>query len=173
MRRTVLAKLRSITEHVRQQYSAALRAQLSDLLSASAPLTVGLYIPMQHEVDLLPLLREYPHHRYAAPRCLPERQLIFHHIRHLPQDTIPGAHGIPAPREELPIISPESMDILIIPGVAFTREGLRLGYGGGYYDRYIPRCTGAHLVALAFPEQMVNTLPTDSHDITIPHIIHL
>ncbi|MBR4310627.1 MAG: 5-formyltetrahydrofolate cyclo-ligase [Akkermansia sp.] len=173
VRHTVLAKLRSIPGHIRHQYSATLRAQLSDLLSVPSPLTVGIYIPMQHEVDLQPLLTEYPQHRYAAPRCLPGRQLIFHHIRDIQQDTIPGAHGIPAPREELPAVEPNEFDILIIPGVAFTHEGLRLGYGGGYYDRYIPRCTHARLVALAFREQMLPTLPTDEHDITIPHIIHL
>lgn len=172
-RQRVLAILRAVPSEQRNADSATLRRALAPLLNSDTALNVAIFIPMPHEVNLLPLLQEYPHHHYAAPRCLPERQMIFHHIRNVESDTAPGAHGIPAPHADLAIMEAEDIDLLLIPGVAFTEQGDRLGYGGGYYDRFIPRCTKAQLVAPAFKEQMLPTLPTDAHDLRIPRIIHL
>lgn len=172
LRQHMLASLRAVPAAQRAQDSAALRAALAPLLCGDTPLQVGIYIPMPHEVDLLPLLQEHPQHHYAVPRCLPGRQLCFHLIKNVSQDTLPGAHGIPAPRAELPTIPPQELDILIIPGLAFTAQGDRLGYGGGYYDRYLPLCTKAHKVALAFEQQILAAIPTEAHDLKIPHIIH-
>lgn len=153
--------------------SAALRAALLRQLSADRPLSIALYAPLPHEVDLLPLLREAPQHRYAFPRCLPEHQLCFHLVSNPTADLIPGAMGIPTPRPELPILRPDETDLLIVPGLAFTAGGERLGYGGGYYDRFIPRCRAARIAALAFPEQMLEALPTEPHDFRIPEIIQI
>jgi 5-formyltetrahydrofolate cyclo-ligase len=173
IRQHMLAMLRAVPMQQRDADSTLLRQQLSPYLNGSKQLTVGIYMPMPHEVDLLPLLREYPQHKYAVPRCLPGRQLCFHRISDAEKDTETGAHGIPAPKAELPQVLPQDIDILIIPGVAFTRQGERLGYGGGYYDRYIPQCTNAHKVALAFAQQILPHLPTEPHDLKTEHLIHL
>jgi 5-formyltetrahydrofolate cyclo-ligase len=63
------------------------------------------------------------------------------------------------------------MHLVIVPGVGFTADGQRLGYGGGFYDRYLPRCPQARIVAAAFPEQICRALPTEAHDLSIPHVI--
>lgn len=172
VRQHMLALLRAVPAHKREESSARLRAELASFLGNKTGLKIGIYIPMPHEVNLLPLLQEYPQHSFAAPRCLPGLQLCFHHITNIAKDTEPGAHGILAPRPELPAIAPQELDILIIPGVAFTAEGERLGYGGGYYDRFIPLCTKAQKIALAFKEQILPSLPTEAHDLRIPHIIY-
>ncbi|WP_037593142.1 5-formyltetrahydrofolate cyclo-ligase [Sporosarcina sp. D27] len=62
------------------------------------------------------------------------------------------------------------IDLLIVPGVVFTKEGYRIGYGGGYYDRYLSTYTG-ETVALAFELQLVDQLPIESHDIPVKKII--
>lgn len=152
--------------------SAALRSLLAKELP-DRPLTIGIYYPMPHEVNLLPFITEHPQHRFAFPRCLPGRQLEFRQVTHPADDFIPGAHNIPEPAPHRPIIEPTELDILVIPGVAFTEDGKRLGYGGGYYDRYIPRCPQAKLLALAFAEQMADDIPTGEHDCVIPLILHL
>ena len=172
-RQRVLESLRAMSAATRDEKSSALRQLAASLLSNETALNIGIYIPMPHEVNLLPLLQEYPQHHYAAPRCLPGRQMSFHHIRHVAEDTAPDAHGIPAPHADLPVLQPEDIDILFVPGVAFTPEGDRLGYGGGYYDRYIPRCTKAHLIAAAFIEQLQAALPTEAHDLRIPHLLYI
>lgn len=172
VRQQMLATLRAMPAARRDAASACLRAEMGKLLGTAPHLNVGIYMAMPHEVNLLPLLQEYPQHTYAAPRCMPGRQLCFHRIEETGKDTELSAHGILAPRPELPVIEPHELDILIIPGVAFTQGGDRLGYGGGYYDRFIPRCTKARLVALSFREQILPSLPTETHDLRIPQIIH-
>ncbi len=176
LRGNVLRLLRAMSPAQREADSAALRARLSPLLASSAsrlgrPLCIALYAPLPHEVNLLPLLREHPQHRYAFPRCLPGRELAFHEVSSPSRELEAGAHGILAPRATLPRVAPDELDILLVPGVAFTPEGDRLGYGGGYYDRLIPRCPQAHVLSLAFSEQMVESLPTEAHDKRIPLII--
>lgn len=170
VRHAALAKLKAMLPAQRAAKSAALRCQLAPLLGGEASLRIGLYAPLPHEVDLLPLLHEYPQHRYAFPRCLPGHRLCFHEVSDPATDLIPGAHGILAPQEDLPVIGAAAIDLLLVPGVAFTREGVRLGYGGGYYDRFILLCIHARILSLAFEEQIFNTLPMESHDLCIPYL---
>lgn len=119
----------------------------------------------------MPLLHDYPQHLFAFPRCGKGHSMTFHQVAHPEHELRPGAMGILAPLPELPVIHPQQMDIMIVPGVGFTLTGKRLGYGGGYYDRYLPMCTRARILALAFPEQIENTLPTDKYDFPIPTVL--
>ncbi len=172
LRAAILSKLRAKPAAERDAESAQLRGMLGPRLSG-AGMCVALYAPLPHEVDLLPLLREHPQHRYAFPRCLPGRALAFHEVREPARELVPGALGILAPLPTLPTVAPEDFDLVVVPGLAFTPGGERLGYGGGYYDRFLPRCSRAQLVALAFAGQMLPSLPTEAHDLRLPCIHHL
>jgi len=77
---------------------------------------------------------------------------------------VPGPYGIPAP--EGPVFPPEAIDLIVVPGLAFDRACRRLGQGGGYYDRYLPRTRG-YAVGLAFEWQMVDRLPLEAHDVGV------
>lgn len=84
---------------------------------------------------------------------------------------IGGYHGIPEPQggEE---VTPREGDLMLLPGLAFTKEGGRLGYGGGFYDRYLASCkVRPYLMGLCFPCQMAETLPREPHDITVQEIL--
>lgn len=171
LRRVVLQRLKAAAiADPAQLRSARLREKLSPLLQGEAR-CVAIYAPLPHEVNLLPLLHEYPQHHFAFPRCLAARRLEFCLVRHVESDLIPGAMNIPEPAPHTPVISPGEIDILIVPGVAFTTAGVRLGYGGGYYDRFIPKCSHARVLALAFTEQLEPDLPTEPHDLCIPELI--
>lgn len=170
LRQDILARLRRMPTNTREKYSATLRGLLSPFL-AGAPKCIALYYPLPHEVNLLPLLDSYPLHRFAFPRCMTGRQLKFSYVSAPRHELVPAAMGIPAPLETLPEALPDEFDLVVVPGVAFTLQGERLGYGGGYYDRYLPRCTQARLVAAAFPEQIVPHVPTEEYDLRIPVIL--
>ena len=169
-RQEVLARLRAIPATTREEYSARLRGLLSPHLEGASK-TIALYYPLAHEVNLLPLPQEYPQHHFAFPRCMPGRQLQFHHVTAPDTQMEPGLMGIPAPAPHLPIIAAEDFDIIIVPGVAFTHTGARLGYGGGYYDTYLPRCPRAKVLAAAYTWQLLADLPTEAHDKLIPLIL--
>lgn len=81
--------------------------------------------------------------------------------------------GILEPKpDHIAFLSPDQIDFVFMPGVAFTNSGARLGYGGGYYDQLIPLMKNdVPRIALAFDLQLVNELPTEDHDIQIDGII--
>ena len=74
--------------------------------------------------------------------------------------------------DRFPIVPAAALDMAIVPLVAFDRAGARLGYGGGCYDRYLPTLSPAcQIIGIAFDEQRVDHVPTDAHDLPLPHII--
>lgn len=84
-----------------------------------------------------------------------------------------GAFGIREPAEEdLNFVSPDRIDLVITPGLAFDRQGGRIGYGKGYYDRLLRRL-GSHVprIALAFDFQILDTVPQDGNDVRVDAII--
>lgn len=170
MRQQLLALLRALPAERVREGSARLREKLLPLLAGARH--ICLYAPLAHEVDLLPLLHEAPEFCYYFPRCLPGRRLSFHRVRDAAAELEPGAWGIRAPLESLPTIEPAAVDAVVVPGVAFTLSGKRLGYGGGYYDRYLPLLQpSARTMALALPEQVVGDIPVEAYDVRVQHVL--
>ncbi len=107
----------------------------------------------------------------AIPRV--EGEVIRFYIVDGPEDTEPGCMGIMEPRDRCPeYIPPEdkSRVLMITPGVAFDEEGRRMGYGGGYYDRYFERYPGLRKAALAFELQITDHVPTEETDVKVDMI---
>ena len=70
------------------------------------------------------------------------------------------------------LIKPSQIDVMFIPGIAFDEHGRRLGQGGGYYDRYLPRVReDCMLIGIAFDEQIVDAVPSDANDASVDYII--
>ncbi len=100
------------------------------------------------------------------------KRLMLSRISDFDADLKPGVMGILEPvREKMKTVSQDSVDIVIAPGVAFSREGWRIGYGGGFYDRFF-RETPKRSYALAFELQIVSDLPYDpKYDVPVDCIV--
>ncbi len=115
--------------------------------------------------------------RVILPRVVgPEEALALHEVRDLEREVAPGRMGIPEPiAGNCPECSPDEVDFILVPGLAFDRRGGRLGYGGGYFD-YILNLrsdlveSGA-AVAVAFALQIVDEVPRESWDVRVPIIV--
>ncbi|KAJ2825843.1 hypothetical protein GGI24_003059 [Coemansia furcata] len=82
----------------------------------------------------------------------------------------PNAWGIPEPSDAEPAVDPAALDFVLVPGVAFDKNGNRCGHGKGYYDRYLKLSLNALTCAICLSEQIVDDVPTNRHDF-IPHIL--
>ncbi len=80
-------------------------------------------------------------------------------------DLIEGRYGIPTVSDTAPVARPEELDLILVPGVCFDKQGNRLGRGGGYYDRYLAADNlSAKLVGVCRCEQLIDALEVDAHD---------
>ncbi|ANF96003.1 5-formyltetrahydrofolate cyclo-ligase [Paenibacillus bovis] len=148
------------------------------ITNGSSPLTLFSYLAYRDEPDTLPLL-EYCWQQgdtVLVPRIDPDHQGIFHLYRICSiTDVEPGAYGIPEPREALPAFPPErwqEIDLVIVPGLGYDLQGSRIGYGGGYYDRFMHKLTVSStqrplLGAFAFDTQIMSSVPMEPHDFRI------
>jgi 5-formyltetrahydrofolate cyclo-ligase len=100
------------------------------------------------------------------------RALVLHAINNTIDDVLPGIWGIREPRPDCAIIQPDTIDFVLVPGVAFTPACARLGYGGGFYDRLIAGFgLRPPLVAAAYALQMRDELPLTGQDQTVDLVV--
>lgn len=101
-----------------------------------------------------------------------ERALELRHVVDMGADLEPGIWGIREPAQRCPILPPAKVEFMLVPGVAFTAQGARLGYGGGFYDRLLLSLgRRAARVAAAFQLQVVDQLPEGPHDQRVDAIV--
>lgn len=105
----------------------------------------------------------------ALPKCLAPGEMQFFVLRDL-TDTVPGKYDIPEPTgTEIAEVSEKTLCLL--PGYAFTREGRRLGKGGGYYDRFLAQHPGLRTMGLTYRCLLQKDIPTEAHDITAGTVV--
>lgn len=96
------------------------------------------------------------------------RMLDLHTVEDIARDTAPGYRGIPEPHATRPRVAIDTVDWVLVPGVAFDLHGSRLGYGGGYYDRLLAQLpAGTPRIAGAFDVQVVSRVPAAPHDLVV------
>lgn len=191
LRRAAIAQRDVLDLDVRAAKSAVICARLVELLDRSdsaAPHTVAVYAAMGSEVDPAAFAAAAAARgwRVAYPCMLStidaaacgQRMCM----RAVAVDDASAAPFIAHPTRafaatdidssRFPIASAEALNMVVVPLVAFDRAGARLGYGGGCYDRYLPTLSPAcQIIGIAFDEQRVDRVPTDAHDLPLPHII--
>jgi 5-formyltetrahydrofolate cyclo-ligase len=139
-----------------------LRAFLAAQLLGGYVLT---YRPMAGEIDLDPLLHEFP---CAVTRTWPHGRLTVHRA-----DVDMERHrwGYLQPVANAPELPLDEIVVVLVPGVLFDRLGGRLGHGAGYYDRLLPRLRAdVILVGVTTEDRLVEELPTDPHDVRMTHL---
>lgn len=191
LRRAVIARRDALDLDLRAAKSAAICARLVELLGSSdpaAPHTVAVYAAMGSEADPAAFAAAtakrgwrvaYPCMLSATEAAACGQRMCMRAVAAGDASAAPFiAHPTRAfaakdiDSDCFPIVSAEALDMIIVPLVAFDRADTRLGYGGGCYDRYLPTLSPAcQIIGIAFDEQRIDHVPTDAHDLPLPHII--
>lgn len=138
----------------------ALREAVTPLLSEARH--VLLYAATASEMDLLPLAT-CPETQFYLPRCAPKRRLAIHAY---PAPLVLSPFGIREPEATAPELDPVVLDLVLVPALVLDRDGYRLGYGGGYYDRLLPRLR-PECRTIGVSSLLVERLPRDPWDIPV------
>ncbi|ADU50974.1 5-formyltetrahydrofolate cyclo-ligase [Thermaerobacter marianensis DSM 12885] len=127
---------------------------------------VMLYAPLPTEIDVTPLL-DWARSRgleVLVPWVDPARHVMEARAVAGWDDLVPGPWGLRQPAARCPSRQPGAETVIVVPGLAFDREGWRLGRGGGYYDRFLDRWPAAWRAGVAPARMVVPHLPRDPHD---------
>ncbi len=127
---------------------------------ANQPTSILTYLAFRNEPDLGRLFGLLPHVRWVVPR-IDGHHLVLH--LYDPTRLVHHRLGMLEPTADLPVVDSAALDVVLVPGVAFDRQGGRLGFGGGYYDRFLPT-TPALRVGVAHDECLADALLCDEHD---------
>ena len=163
MKRQTLA----LTESEVKRQSEAVMKILLQQVEFRRPSMVALFAPLADEIQLLPLVEKLSC-RVVLPRVEGDDMEFYDYDSGAMQI---GSFGIVEPQGVEPVEA-EQIDLMVVPGVAFTAAGDRLGRGKGYYDRYLSReGFRAFCVGVCYEHQVVESLPVEPHDKAMDEVV--
>lgn len=174
IRKEMRKKRRAVTPDQRETASRLLSQTLLQNPHLKSAACVAVYLASVQELDLSTLITELLRRgiQLAAPRWNgTDYELAA--LTSLEGSALrEGPMHIFEPTEEARQIAPSEVDVWILPGLAFTRAGARLGYGGGWYDRLLASAAPtAHRVGVGYDFQVLEALPTEMHDYSLTEIV--
>jgi 5-formyltetrahydrofolate cyclo-ligase len=185
LRTRIIAERSAIPEDVRLQMSELICQRAIEhikehfMRESNQDYVVYAYIPFRAEINVLPIVEWSWQNgiRVAAPRVLwTQKELQFHYISGYEDLQPQQPWGILEPAADAHHVEGSShAGCILIPGVAFDLNKARLGYGGGFYDKFLHSLSGSegsfYKLALAFDLQLVEEVPCEAHDLTVDRII--
>ncbi len=169
VRTLVRERLRNMSGSERERQSALIRAWLAPRVATG---TVLAFAPLAEEVDLWPLLaRLAPLGRLVLPRVTSAGTLTLHRAANL--DALrAGPLRLREPGPEATLVPPDLIDVVLVPGLAFTEAGERLGRGRGMFDRLLAGFgPEVQTIGIAFAEQRFASLPCEPHDVRCRELV--
>ncbi|MGB9886147.1 MAG: 5-formyltetrahydrofolate cyclo-ligase [Moorellales bacterium] len=174
LRARLLTRRQSLPPEEVRTLSRAVAVRVKALECFHQARVVFAYVAFRQEIETAELIQTAweTGKRVAVPRVdRQNRRLLALEIRSW-SELAPGTWGIPEPGPAAPAVAPEEIDLALVPGVAFDRRGYRLGYGGGYYDRFLPLLRPeARSLGLAYSWQVLERLPVESTDVPVDYVV--
>uniref|UniRef100_UPI004055E6A1 5-formyltetrahydrofolate cyclo-ligase n=1 Tax=Alistipes sp. TaxID=1872444 RepID=UPI004055E6A1 len=169
IRRRMRQLNRAMEPAARAKASVHIMEQIEALEAFIQAKTIALFVSLADEPDTTEWLRRWSlSKQLLIPRVEGE---VMHFYAYRPEMMAIGSFGINEP-QQAEQISPKEIDLMIIPGVAFTPEGVRCGRGKGYYDKYLPALREEVIkVGVCYHHQLAEELPHEVHDICMDLVI--
>lgn len=169
LRQAVKASVTAMDCELKKQASQEIVSLLNEQIHASGARVVALFSPLPDEPDISPLIASLSE-RFSIflPRVEGDVMDFYPYLNGSMEQ---GAYGIMEPQGNV-AIEPSEIDVMVVPGVAFTKAGTRMGRGKGYYDKYMSQeGFRACRIGVCYAVQMVDALPVERHDVTMDAVI--
>ncbi len=165
IRQKMLALRRALSASEKEEKSRALTGNLISLKAYQEARRILTYLAMPGEADLDPLIRRAlaDGKEVYVPVCLPEKQMEAGRLLDM-EHFVKGPYGLRDLPKGYSTISPAEIDLVLVPGVAGSPDGTRLGMGAGYYDRYLSKVPYEKRVLVLWDFQVVEELPSEPFD---------
>lgn len=162
----------AIEESEREAQNEIIMRRLTTMSEYVDAETVCVYASLASEVDTDRLIEKMLSDRkkVALPICNKKNRTMKMCLIKNISELLPGAYGIREPAEECAEIGKNEIDLIVVPGLCFDLSGNRIGYGGGYYDRYLADFGGTS-VGIAYNECIVAEIPSDKYDCRVNMVI--
>ena len=175
LREAMIKKRKEITQDEKAKKSNAIKEKLFETEHYKNADFIFTFISTDEEIDTHNIIRESlkKGKRIGVPITLPkERKLVVSEIKDFDNELEMGFYGILSPKKEyIREISPNEVDVVLVPGLIFREDGFRIGYGGGYYDRFLRDAKSAVKIGLCYEIQIDEDIPIEMHDIPVDYII--
>ena len=169
LRKQVLHEMKAISQEQKQFIDQALTEQLLQHPFYQEAKVIATYLSFPHEFQTQELIEQAlkDGKKVLIPKTYPKGRMDF--VVYHPQQLVKTSFGLLEPQGDLEVVDASQIDLIHVPGLAFTTEGYRIGYGGGYYDRYLKHFSG-NTLSTVYPCQIRDFIPED-HDIPVQEVL--
>ena len=169
LRKQVLQELKSLSKEEKQSINDWLTEQLLQHPFYKEAKTIATYLSFPHEFQTARLIEQAQKDgkTILIPKTYPHGKMDF--VVYKPEQLERNPFGLLEPQGDFTILEPSQIDLIHVPGLAFNTSGYRVGYGGGYYDRYLEHFPG-NTISTLYPCQIQNFQP-EHYDIPVKEVL--
>ena len=169
LRKQVLQEMKAISQTQKVAMDEALTEWLLQHPFYQEANTIATYLSFPHEFQTQELIEQAlkDGKKVLIPKTYPKGRMDF--VVYDPHQLVKTSFGLLEPQGDLEVVDASQIDLIHVPGLVFTTEGYRIGYGGGYYDRYLKHFPG-HTLSTIYPCQIQDFSP-ENHDIPVQEVL--
>ena len=169
LRKQVLQEMKALPLEQKQAMDQALTDQFLKHPFYQEAKVIATYLSFPHEFQTQELIEQAlkDGKKVLIPKTYPRGRMDF--VVYNPQQLVKTSFGLLEPQGDLEVVDASQIDLIHVPGLAFTTDGYRIGYGGGYYDRYLEHFSGRTL-STVYPCQIQDFIP-ENHDIPVQEVL--
>ena len=169
LRKKILQEMKTLSQEQKQAMDRDLTERFLQHPFYQEAKVIATYLSFPHEFQTQELIEQAlkDGKKVLIPKTYPKGRMEF--VVYDPQQLAKTSFGLLEPQGDLEVVEPSQIDLIHVPGLAFTTEGYRIGYGGGYYDRYLEHFAG-HTMSTIYPCQ-VQEFNFENHDIPVQEVL--
>ena len=169
LRKQVLQEMKALPQEQKQAMDQALTERFLQNSFYQEAKIIASYLSFPHEFQTQGLIEQAlkDGKKVLIPKTYPKGRMDF--VVYDPQQLVKTSFGLQEPQGNLEVVEASRIDLIHVPGLAFTTKGYRIGYGGGYYDRYLEHFSG-HTLSTIYPCQVQDFMP-ENHDIPVQEVL--